>query len=85
MKTKIRIVEVEGGMFAVQKRVSLCWLFTCNSGDGYIWRTKLSIFEHSLMESEKAAEICFNKLKKRLEMEKRKVPKVVRVIKTATV
>jgi hypothetical protein len=83
--TKIRLVQVEGEKFAVQKRSYFIWQFTCNSGDGYIWSSTSAIYTHALMETEEQAIRCFDKLQERLQMKKRKLPKVLRVIKTATV
>ncbi len=83
--TILRIVEVDGGKYAVQKFFCFYWGFLCKSGDSFEWTGCESIQNYSLCETFEEADAVLNKTIERIKKKRLLRPKVIRVVKTVRV
>ncbi len=80
--TRLRIVEVRGGKFAVQKRGLLFWGY-CDINNGYVWSLPSYIRQFCLLDSEAEAEEAVQKIIAYIDS--RKEPKAIKIIKQVKV
>lgn len=83
----LRLVELEGNKFAVQERKSWRRWEYCSLREHYIWGSSIprQTWEYCIANSLEAAETALEKVIMDINNKRKKLPRVIKVIRTVKV
>lgn len=83
--TVLRIVALDSDKFAVQRRYGFFRWHWLGRKDNYVWYRQETILQWCLMDTVEEAEESLQFIIKDINMRKRSLPRIVKVIKTVRV